>query len=1627
MPSAPAGGSQRTGGSQRIRQRYDVVETVGRGGQGTVVKALDTRHDRFVALKIRRIPANPLEAERVLGEVRTLLELAPHPGLPVVRDDFFEHDQHVVVLDWVDGIDLGRVLATDGTPGLPPSTVLRWAAQAAEALTHLHRHDPPIVHCDVKPANLVLDRQGRIVCVDLGVSSLPGLVQRGGTPGYRAPELMVGDEPGPAADIYGLAATVFALLTGGPPTGVLPRWSGIEPARAEHLEVAIRRGLAIDPGRRPPTVGEFVEMLRAGEPDTLPTGTVTILTTRISRFATLWQTHGLAMPAALARHDLIVDRIVEHHGGRGIGAATHGETTVSVFTRAAQAVRAAVAINRDLVGTCDPVIEVCSGVHTGELSVIGGHPGLGERGGHGTTVNRAGEIRDLAGAGQVLLSATTAGLVAAEHLDGIGLVALGAHHLGGVGPPDHVVAVSAAGLDVPPDPAVAPYPGLASFEPEDADVYVGRDDAVVMLRQLVGPGRVVAVLGASGSGKSSLLRAGLLPHLPGATVCTPGAHPLQALDRLGDGVVIVDQLEELFTLCDDKDARRVFVERLCAHPAGVVVGLRGDALGELSRFPHFADAVASRHLLLAPMRPDQLRAAIEVPAERRGLRLEAGLAELVLADAGDEPGALPLVAQAMRETWLRRDGRTLTVAGYRAAGGVHGAIATSAEAVFGSLGDTDRQTVRAVLMRMVQPGEGTADSRRRVDLDELRDLGEHESIDRLVDRLAAARLVTVDGHTVAPAHESLLREWPRLADWIADQRDDLRRHRHLTAAAGAWTTASHDPAELYRGGRLAGAVELTDRVSLTVTETLFIEASVATHADEARRAGVVNRRLRRLLVSVAFALVVAMVAAVVAVVQLGRTSDQRDRADNASANADIARLGAEARTAAATQPDLALLLAVEANRRRDTVDTRSALLHALAAQPMLVAKLHGVESGFESLAWSPDATKLVAPTSDSTGTFTWDTATYRPTGEPLATGEEFQIDFDAAFTPSGSTVVVVGVAEQRTENEFASAAATLQVWDVTTRQQRASLPLGVLPERVIVIDDTHVAVAGYPISATRFSEEPDWVAAIQMVDIDRGVAEAVERVVDQPWAIGVAGTSLVVVSSNGMLTIRAVARAPGPVPGPDAAPGTTTAMDVDVSALLHAEALPTAIAYDPGGGRLAIGNELGEVVLAQLSREAIGSARVMPIRRFDLDGDVASAIAFSPDGSLIAVGGFLGSTRLFASATGRLAAPPLTGLAGEVNDVAFSPDGSHLAIAGSDRTGSVWSLDGSRSFGRPITGHSDAVVAVMALPDGETILTASFDGSVTAREVGTDTTRWHVETGEPIWTAALDATGTRIALGGADGRLAVLDVADGTTVGGPVRFDHPVEAVAWDPSGALVAVGADQASDRLTHDIIFLDAVTLEPVGDAVTTVGGSAIGLAFSPDGDRLAAVVDNNVVRLIDVEGRTLEAGYLESVDVPFFAVAWGPDGRRIATGTSGGTVQLWDADTLEPAAPAGEQSLYPVRGLAFNVDGSLLASTTEFATTQLWDTATGAPIGGSLVGGALPVTVAAIPEPDRPEIPFVPAFSPDGASLYVGSDAPMIWSLDPADWRAAACAVAGRELTPGEWDRYLPGQATRSTCSR
>ncbi|MFJ5988939.1 helix-turn-helix domain-containing protein [Lentzea sp. NPDC092896] len=492
-------------------------------------------------------------------------------------------------------------------------------------------------------------------------------------------------------------------------------------------------------------------------------------------------------------------------------------------------------------------------------------------------------------------------------------------------------------IAAPPAPtAEAPYVGLKAFQKEDADRFHGREKLTVKLVELTERRPFVGVFGASGSGKSSLLRAGLLPRLKQALIFTPGVQPLDecavrlaqltgnsavvlrseltdpaALGLLirqhdADLVLVIDQFEEVFTLASPEQ-RDWFVQALMSAPH-VVIGVRADFYGHVGRHPELVEALDGAQVLVGPLTTDQLRRAITEPAQHVGATVESALVTRLVADVAGQAAALPLVQHALVETWHRRRGMTLSLVGYEEAGGVEHAIARTAEAVYEQLDHEQRQIARRTFLRLIALGEGTEDTKRRAN---------REGLDaEVLEHLANARLVTLTEQHAELTHEALIRSWPRLRDWIAEDRETLRVHHQLTEAAHEW---DGDRDLLYQGARLAQAAELSTD-SLTDPERAFLTASQAEGRRRVRRARAVTAVLSVLVLLLAGTVVFAM-----------------RKADDAAAQRDIAVAGnaaAEARWLARmpTMKSDAARLALAVYRVSPTEANRDLLLTADAME-----------------------------------------------------------------------------------------------------------------------------------------------------------------------------------------------------------------------------------------------------------------------------------------------------------------------------------------------------------------------------------------------------------------------------------------------------------------------------------------------------------------------------------------------------------------------------------------------------------------------------------------------------------------------------------------------------------------------
>lgn len=428
----------------------------------------------------------------------------------------------------------------------------------------------------------------------------------------------------------------------------------------------------------------------------------------------------------------------------------------------------------------------------------------------------------------------------------------------------------------------------------------GREALTAELVAYLRTHRFLAVVGASGSGKSSLVRAGLVPALQRGTpvlddvlppegsalwpihIITPKAHPSKELaatltsgdashlaqaklmdelaqdarvldlcvSRLLSGgaakrlLLVVDQFEELFTLCRDQTERKAFIDNLLTAAVDdgvttVVITLRADFYAHCFAFDNLRTALESYQKNIGPMSRDELRRAIEEPARLEGWAFEPGLVDLLLHDVGDEPGALPLLSHALLETWKRRRGRTLTLAGYVESGRVQGAIAQTAERVFTQHFTAEQQTIaKNIFLRLTELGEGAEDTRRRVQLVELMSKpAEQATIEAVLKTLADARLVTTDKAEVEVAHEALIRSWPTLRQWLDENREGLRIHRRLTEAAQEWEALKRDQGALYRGLRLQQALEWESKnaVEFSLPEKTFLNASKAVAIRQQRQ------------------------------------------------------------------------------------------------------------------------------------------------------------------------------------------------------------------------------------------------------------------------------------------------------------------------------------------------------------------------------------------------------------------------------------------------------------------------------------------------------------------------------------------------------------------------------------------------------------------------------------------------------------------------------------------------------------------------------------------------------------------------------------------------------------------------
>jgi WD40 repeat protein/tRNA A-37 threonylcarbamoyl transferase component Bud32 len=1485
---------------------YRIESLLGWGGMSVVYLAGDLRLKRRVALKL--LAASLAEDESFRDRFLRESELAAsidHPNIVPIYEAGTTEDLLFIAMRYVQGRDLKERLQRGR---LDPPDAIAILAQVASALDAAHARG--LVHRDVKPSNVLLDRGARpdgsdhVYLADFGLTTRvaegAGIGDDGhlmGTIDYVAPEQIAGEEIDGRADVYSLGCVLYECLVGQPP---FRRDSDLAVVFA-HLE------------SEPPA------------PSAVRT----------------------ELPAAL---DAVVGRAL-------------AKEPEQRYPSCRELARAALAVTLDEASR--RLVDVASRAAAGrsDLSEV--------------EAELAGKVVDLQ--------------LAREQ----------ARALSGPATPARVAAEG-----------ICPFKGLASFEPIDADYFFGRERLVAeLVARLVGAG-FLGIVGPSGGGKSSVLRAGLLPALAGGVLpgssgwrrllLRPGERPLEelrrvlvsgakdplveALDGLPTGtrlLLAVDQLEELFTACRSDSERAAFADtlaRAAADPDGravVVAALRADFYGRFAAYPELAELLAANQVLVGPMQTSELRRVVDLPASRVGLRVEPELVDALVDDVEGEPGALPLLSTALLELWQNRRHDVLTLAAYRESGGVHGAVARLAESTYARILDGRKPLVRAIMLRLV--GEGDVPVRRRAPLTEF-DLERNEDVANVLTTLADSRLVTIGQGSIEVAHEALLREWPRLREWIEEDTEGRRLRRHITQAATGWNAARRDQGELYRGARLAAALDWsTDHAfELNELEREFVSESREASVRETKRVRRTNRRLRMSLAGVAILLVAAVAGGIFALVQ-------RSKARDAETAQLAQRLGAQA----LVEEDLALslLLARQAVAIDDSPQTRGYLLQDLLRSPAAVGIMHSQSDNtfLKGIAVSPDA-KTLALADFWVGVVLFDARTFKQIGKPIKVPT---IAEAAAYSPDGETLAFGGP-------------GYIRLIDARTRKELGEVRLGKAgAERIAFTADGSKLVA---LESVQFGA--GWIAirdpaTLKQIGSPIRPEGFTGSLISQQWvhpdvALAPDGRSLVTTSVDGEVAW----------------------WDLDSRKKTRSTKIPKghrALALSPDGLTAAIGLARGIGLIdvrTGAAKDATAALSSSPVR-----------LQFSPDGGTIVSTNNDGTVTLWDAFT----ATPRETLRGHSRTVwepVFSPDGKTLYTGSADGTMIAWDLSGKRRLGRRFTFTHDRGLSDWPdrhpgkfSPDGRLIAVGLKADGVELRRASAPSRRGLrlKPTGGEVGTLAFSPDGRTLLAVTKRDSATVWDVQSRSLRYGPFRVGRGTDGVSISADGKMVATADD-------HGVKLWDLAT----GASLGQIGGDVGDVAFSPTEPVVAFVFEGwgnsapveggGNAEIWDVVRRErITTMQLETKPSSGFALGWtvafSPDGQMLATAGDDPLVHVWDVGTGKLIRQFEQDLGNAVWGLEFSPDGKMLA-VSGGDSASLWDVATGAQIGPKLAAGSRESMLD---------------LSPDGSRLLItsGDGQGAIWRIDPDSWPERACAIANRTLSREEWEEFLPGRPYQPAC--
>jgi serine/threonine protein kinase/WD40 repeat protein len=1400
---------------------YRLIERIGAGGFGAVYKAEQTTVGREVAIKVI-LPgfANQPDFIRRFETEAQFVARLEHLHIVPLYDYWRDSNGAYLVMRYLKGGSLSHALQ-NGAFDL--RTVATMLDQIAAALTVAHRN--AVIHRDIKPGNILLDEDENVYLSDFGIAK--DLVKEGitnpdhviGSLDYISPEQARNEPVTPRTDIYSLGVTLYEMLTGEHPfkgsssierlykhlSDPLPDIQTLDPAIREAMNAVIQKATAKDPAHRYVDVLALAAAFREG-----------------ARLNELARPENIVEQLTLREHE-ILNLIIAGYGNKQIADKLF-VTTATVKWHIKQlysklGVRSRV---QAIIRARELDLVVTDTLQDGET--YGSVPAL--------TSNSQTEIEN-------------------------------------------------------------PYKGLRAFQSSDARDFYGRSDIVDKLIRRMSDddrfARFLAVIGPSGSGKSSIVKAGLIPaiwqgKLPGSerwfvVEMMPGAHPLDeleiALTRIAANqsgslneqlsrderglvraaqlilpadnselLLVIDQFEELFTLVTDDAVRRHFLNLLLTAATDarsrirIIVTHRADYYDRPLHYPEFGEMLRARIETVLPLGAKGLERAVTGPAERVNVTFEPGLVAQIVSEVNYQAGALPLLQYALTELFERREGRVITHAAYQAIGGAGGALANRADELYQSLDDAGREQTRQMFLRLVTPGEGAEDTRRRVPRSELLSIAVSASdaaqntpdlLDEIIDMYADYRLLALDNDpgtrtpTVEVAHEALLREWERLREWLNESRNDIRLQRQLIQAAKEWDTAGQDESYLLHGIRLE-QFELwakDTRLAMAPLEGNYLKASIQQRRDQ--QAAEQTRQLHEAALesrsrTMLRLLVVVLGAAALLGIGLSVVAfDREQQAQSARATSEANLLLVERESAI----NRSLVLANDAERAVEGGRTELGLRLALEAMQMPEPPVES-ERALRTVALGPGTKSIL-------------------------TGHSQRVQA-VAFSRDSRFALSAACAEM---SENVCQMSEIILWDLSISKEikRIQGLAGLVTGAVFALDEQSLWSAGTDGLLIQWDASPDSATF-----------------------------------GNALQTLQP-----------------------DMGAI-------TALTLNSDGKTVFIGTDSGAIAEVDLSTSAI-------LQRYIGHAGRVNSVAVSPDGTQIASGADDKSIILWDAASGELVRR-FEGHTNAVTQVAFNPLGGTLLSSSADFSLRLWDIATgaeSRSQTHPVTVNGFAIH-----PDGHTALVDYGGGAL----ILLDLDQWQITrylfnnpTGLPtpndvaVSCFTYDPSGSFALTGTIGGSITVWSMGQSRKV-----FQYEAPGIPNDyanmtirADGQRMLVGSAESGDAILWNIdpASADYRTILKQFSGYKGLGMIAL-MQFSPDGkialiasaDWLGNNLNNKTAILWDVDEQSPTFGeILYTLDgFTYFprSAAFTDDGKFVLMGTQDleghGEIVMWDVATGE-----------------------------------------------------------------------------------------------------------------------------------